>query len=112
MMKYYQELTLFHKKMLICISFGKSFISRYTLRWWKTKELITHPPLAWLFLNMMPINILLGTKLRLFAEDEKSLEQMQCEKWLNRLNDYVHIKPIKPVPEKLAGHACFKHIKA
>ena len=53
----------------------------------------------------------LGTKLRLFAEDEKLLEEMFCEKWLNRFNDYVHIYPIKPVPEKLAGYACFKHIK-
>jgi CRISPR-associated endonuclease Csy4 len=53
----------------------------------------------------------LGTKLRLFAEDKKLLEQMQCEKWLNRLKDYMHIHPIKVVPEKIAGHACFKHIK-
>lgn len=53
----------------------------------------------------------LGTKLRLLAEDEKSLEQMQCDQWLNRLSDYVHLGRIKPVPEKLAGHACFKHIK-
>ncbi|MDI6687431.1 MAG: type I-F CRISPR-associated endoribonuclease Cas6/Csy4 [Desulfobacterales bacterium] len=53
----------------------------------------------------------LGTKLQLFAEDEKSLEQLHCERWLNRLSDYVYIGQIKPVPEKLAGHACFKHIK-
>jgi CRISPR-associated endonuclease Csy4 len=36
---------------------------------------------------------------------------MQCEKWLNRLKDYVHIYPIKSVPEKIVGYACFKHIK-
>jgi len=53
----------------------------------------------------------LGTKLRLLAEDEKLLEQLQYEKWLNTLRDYVHVGLIKPVPEKLAGHACFKHIK-
>lgn len=53
----------------------------------------------------------LGTKLRLFAKEEELLEQMRCEKWLNRLKDYVFISPIKPVPEKLTGHACFKHIK-
>lgn len=53
----------------------------------------------------------LGTKLRLFAEDEQTLEQMQCGKWLDRLSDYVHVKPIAPVPEKLSGHASFKHIK-
>ena len=53
----------------------------------------------------------LGTKLRMFAEDAKSLEQMHFEKWFNRLSDYVHLSHIKPVPEKLAGYACFKHIK-
>ena len=53
----------------------------------------------------------LGKKLRLFAEDEKSLEQTHFEKWFNRLSDYVHLSQIKPVPEKLAGQACFKHIK-
>jgi CRISPR-associated endonuclease Csy4 len=53
----------------------------------------------------------LGAKLRLFAQDENVLEQMHCEKWLNRLKDYVHLSGIKPVPEKLTEHACFKHIK-
>jgi CRISPR-associated endonuclease Csy4 len=53
----------------------------------------------------------LGTKLRLLAEDEKLLEQLQCEKWLNRLGDYVQVGPIKPVPDKPKGYACFKHIK-
>jgi CRISPR-associated endonuclease Csy4 len=53
----------------------------------------------------------LGTKLRLFAEDEQSLEDMQCEKWLNRFRDYVHVKPIAPVPERLIGQACFRHVK-
>ncbi len=53
----------------------------------------------------------LGTKLQLFAEEEKLLEQMCCERWLKRLSDYLYLSHIKPVPEKLAGHACFKHIK-
>lgn len=53
----------------------------------------------------------LGVRLRLFAQDQRNLEQMQCDKWLNRLKDYVHIHPVKPVPEKVIGHACFKHKK-
>jgi len=53
----------------------------------------------------------LGKKMRLFAEDKQSLKDMQCEKWLTRLRDYVNWKPIAPVPEKIAGHACFRHIK-
>ena len=54
---------------------------------------------------------LLGTKQRLFAQDEKALQSIQCEKWLSRLRDYVLVKPIAPVSEKLVGHACFKHVK-
>ena len=54
---------------------------------------------------------LLGTKLRLFAEKETSLEQMRCEQWLKRLSDYVRLGRIKPVPEEIKGYACFKHIK-
>ena len=54
---------------------------------------------------------LLGTKLRLFAADEQTLKDLQCEKWLERLLDYVHISSIKPVPEKVTEHACFRHVK-
>ncbi len=53
----------------------------------------------------------LGTKLRLFAEKEQALKNMQWEKWLERLCDYVNIQPIASVPEKVDGYACFKHIK-
>lgn len=53
----------------------------------------------------------LGNRLRLFAGDEQPLKQMQFDQWLNRLSDYVHLSRIKPVPEKVAGYACFKHIK-
>jgi len=53
----------------------------------------------------------LGTRLRLFAEDEQTLEQMQLEKWLNRLGDYVHLSGIKPVPDTVQGYACFRHVK-
>ena len=53
----------------------------------------------------------LGTKLRLFAGKEQLLEQMGCDKWLNRFRDYMRVSGIKPVPDKLTGYACFKHIK-
>jgi len=53
----------------------------------------------------------LGTKLRLFAKDKQLLEDVQCDKWLNRLLDYVDIKPITTVPVKINGYACFRHLK-
>lgn len=56
-------------------------------------------------------DFLIGKTLRLFAEDEQILKDMQCGKWLDRLQDYVHMKSITPVPENVTGHACFKHVK-
>lgn len=44
----------------------------------------------------------LGNKLRLLANTEPQLTQLNIEKWLNRFEDYVHIKSIKPVPENVA----------
>ena len=48
--------------------------------------------------------ILLGSKIRLFAQDEETLVRPNLSKWLERLTDYVHIKSISAVPEKIAGH--------
>ena len=37
----------------------------------------------------------LGNKLRLLAKDESQLNTLNINRWLNRLEDYVHIKSIK-----------------
>jgi len=54
----------------------------------------------------------LGNKLRLLAADESQLTTLNINRWLNRLEDYVHIKSIKPVPEKVT-QVCFvrQHVK-
>jgi CRISPR-associated endonuclease Csy4 len=54
----------------------------------------------------------LGNKLRLLADDESKLTKLNINRWLNRLEDYVHIKSIKPVPED-ATQVCFvrQHVK-
>ena len=51
---------------------------------------------------------LLGGKLRLFAKDEATLSQFNPSQWLYRLSDYVHCTSIRPVPEKLIGHAIYQ----
>lgn len=48
--------------------------------------------------------MLLGTKLRIFAHDEATLNKLNLPKWLARLDDYVHVKNIKPVPENVQNH--------
>jgi CRISPR-associated endonuclease Csy4 len=50
----------------------------------------------------------LGNKLRLLAKDEEVLQKLDISRWLNRLSDYCHIKPIKPVPSDVTQFARFK----
>ncbi len=40
---------------------------------------------------------LLGSKLRVFANSMQALEQLNLDKWLEKLTDYVHIKSAKQV---------------
>ncbi len=57
---------------------------------------------------------LLGTKLRLFAQDETTLQKIDIHKWLSRLKNCIHIDPIRTVPlNNITGYAIFsrKHIK-
>jgi CRISPR-associated endonuclease Csy4 len=50
----------------------------------------------------------LGNQLRLLANTEGELQKLDIHRWLNRLSDYCHIKPIKPVPTDVSQYACFK----
>ena len=43
----------------------------------------------------------LGSKLRLFAKEQATLEKLDIYRWLTRLEDYVHIKGVKPVPSEV-----------
>lgn len=52
----------------------------------------------------------LGNKLRVFAETETELENLQLTKWLERLSDYVHSKKIQNVPEPVKGYAFFSRL--
>lgn len=111
MMKYYREVTLLPQEDVNLYFIWQKLYQQIHLALAENKVADNTSPIGVGFPEYNAGKYSLGTKLRFFAEEEKLLEQMQCEKWLNRLKDYVHISPIKSVPEKLAGHACFKHIK-
>jgi len=51
---------------------------------------------------------ILGSKLRLFADDEATLSRFNVSQWLARLSDYVHCTGIRPVPEKTMGYAIYQ----
>lgn len=48
--------------------------------------------------------MLLGSKLRIFAQDETTLNKLNLPEWLASLEDYIHIKRIEPVPENVQKH--------
>ena len=49
----------------------------------------------------------LGSKIRLFAHDEATLQQLNITQALSRLSDYVHITGIRPVPKNVT-YAIYK----
>lgn len=49
----------------------------------------------------------IGNKLRLFSENRTDLERLNIQKWLNRLDDYVHIKNITEVPANIGSFESF-----
>ncbi|OOE69841.1 type I-F CRISPR-associated endoribonuclease Cas6/Csy4 [Salinivibrio sp. IB282] len=50
----------------------------------------------------------LGHRLRFFAQTKEEFEQLNIQRWLSRLTDYVHIKAVKPVPDGVQDYAYFK----
>lgn len=50
----------------------------------------------------------LGTKLRLFAQNEENLEKLNTRRLLSGYLDYVHLTRIRTVPEKVETYACYK----
>ena len=111
MMKYFRELTLLLQEDVDLYFIWQKLYQQIHLALVENKTARNVSAIGLAFPEYNADRYSLGTKLRLFAGDEESLEQMHFEKWFNRLSDYVHLSHIKPVPEKLAGHACFKHIK-
>lgn len=50
----------------------------------------------------------MGNKLRLLAATEEALQALNIQQWLQRLQDYCHTTSIKPVPNNVEKHVCFK----
>ena len=110
-MKYYKEIVL-----LPCADIGSYFIwqkvyQQVHLALVENKNQKNSCTIGATFPEYNADKFILGNKLRLFAKDNQVLKQMRCEKWLERLRDYVSVGPIRLVPEALNGYACFKHVK-
>ena len=110
-MRYYQEISLLHRANIGLYDFWQKLYQQIHLALAENKDEADKSAIGVSFPEYDAAEFLLGTKLRLFAEEESRLEQLQCEKWVIRLKDYVDCSQIKPVPEIVAGQACFRQIK-
>ncbi len=52
----------------------------------------------------------IGNKMRLFAADSATLETLNISRWLNRLEDYVHIKAVTKVPDNIESYESFNRV--
>lgn len=54
----------------------------------------------------------LGSKIRIFADSLAELEQLNLQKWLDRLEDYVHVTRPREVPQdKITGYANYNRTR-
>ena len=53
----------------------------------------------------------LGRKLRLFSPDSKTFKQLNLQKWLSRLADYVHLTSVKNVPDNIKEYVCCYRVR-
>ncbi|WP_321394087.1 type I-F CRISPR-associated endoribonuclease Cas6/Csy4 [uncultured Desulfuromusa sp.] len=110
-MVYYQEISLLPKARIGLYDFWQKLYQQIHLVLAENKIAENSSRVGVSFPEYNADEFLLGAKLRLFAADEQTLRDLQCEKWLERLRDYVHVNGIKPVPENVTEYACFRHIK-
>ena len=52
----------------------------------------------------------IGKKIRLFAMQYSDFERLNINKWLSRLDDYVHIKAINDVPNNIESYESYSRV--
>lgn len=102
-MHYYQELTLIKDSEISPYFIWSKLYTQLHLAFVEQKDANEQVPYGVSFPEYIITEAkgkqltLLGSKLRVFADSAQALTQLNLDKWLERLTDYVHIKSAKPV---------------
>lgn len=102
-MHYYQELTLIKDSEISSYFIWRKLYTQIHLAFVEQKDANEQIPYGVSFPEYKTIEakdkqiMLLGSKLRMFADSAQALEQLNLDKWLERLTDYVHVKSPKQV---------------
>lgn len=109
-MKYYQELTLIPHAEISPYFLWSKIYTQLHLAFVEMKDGQDKVPFGVSFPQYVnrKDHYLLGRKLRVFSESHIELETLNLEKWLARLNDYVHRTSIRDVPSRVDSYAIYQ----
>lgn len=112
-MNYYQEITLLPDADIALGFLWQNVFQQVHIALVENKTSTNQSPVAVGFPDYRQAQFPLGSKLRLFAKEQATLERLAIHGWLTRLKDYVHIKGIKPIPNYVT-HVSFvrKQVKS
>lgn len=113
-MKHYIEITLLPNPDLNLFSLWSKFFQQLHLGLVELQDEQKQVPIGVSFPEYLVGDkfSLLGSKCRLFAADQATLESLDIGKWLQRLSDYVHVTSIRPVPSHVTGYAIYQRQQA
>lgn len=97
-MNYYQEITLLPDADIALGFLWQNVFQQVHIALVEHKVASNQSLVAVGFPDYRQAQFPLGSKLRLFAKEQVTLEKLDIHRWLTRLEDYVHIKGGKPVP--------------
>ncbi|EKO3654458.1 type I-F CRISPR-associated endoribonuclease Cas6/Csy4 [Vibrio metschnikovii] len=97
-MNYYQEITLLPEAEIPLAFLWQNVFQQVHIALVEHKVASNQSLVAVGFPDYRQAKFPLGSKLRLFAKEQATLEKLAIHRWLTRLEDYVHIKGVKPVP--------------
>lgn len=65
---------------------------------------------SWPHYKYSKAGVHLGNKVRVFAETEQQLQDLNLSEWLSRFSDYAHITQVRKTPTEIQGYACFSRM--
>jgi CRISPR-associated endonuclease Csy4 len=113
-MKYYIEITLLQNSEISFFNLWSKTFQQIHLGLVEMQDVQGQVPIGVSFPEYVISDkcSLLGSKLRLFANEEATLIKFNVTKWLSRLSDYVHCTGVRDVPDKLLGYAIYQREQA
>ncbi|MCH4248899.1 MAG: type I-F CRISPR-associated endoribonuclease Cas6/Csy4 [Acinetobacter populi] len=111
-MLYYQEITLIDQTEISLYFIWSKLYTQLHLAFVEHKDEQEQIPYGVSFpqyrINEQKHIGFLGSKIRIFANSENELIQLNLNKWLDRLTDYVHTTSPREVPQgKITGYTCY-----